>query len=59
MDEMKLTGEDIEMILESLKYSKKRFEEYEGYPSVQFKNERIESVNKVINKIKTLSSGKT
>lgn len=47
-----LSKEDLNVILESLKYSKKAFEEYTGYPSEQFRAERIVTVVKVINKVK-------
>lgn len=47
-----LTKEDFNVILESLKYSKKTFEEYTGYPSAEFKAQRIESVNNVVNLIR-------
>ena len=47
-----LTEADVKFILESLKYSKLRFEEYEGYPSEDFRKQRIDEVNKVIQKVK-------
>ena len=47
-----LTFEDWNLILESLKYTKIRFEEYQGYPSPDFKKERVEGVSKLIEKIK-------
>lgn len=50
----KLTHEDLDFILESLKYTKLRFEEYKDYPSHEFKQKRIQEVNAVIDKIKSL-----
>lgn len=47
-----LTKEDFNVILESLKYTKKNFEEYTGYPSADFKAQRIETVNNVVNRIR-------
>lgn len=47
-----LTKEDFNVILESLRYSKKTFEEYTGYPSAEFRAQRIETVNKVIDRAK-------
>lgn len=49
-----LTDEDWEMILESLKYSKLKFEEYDQYTSIEFKKERVEAVSQLIAKIKAL-----
>jgi len=50
----KLTNSDLSMILESLKYTKIKFEDYDQYPSLKFKQERIDEVIKVIDKIKVL-----
>jgi hypothetical protein len=53
-----LTVNDLSFILESLKYTKLRFEEYpigeKGYPSYEYKQKRLEDVNNVIAKVKEL-----
>lgn len=54
MKESMLNSQDWEMILESLKYSKTRFEEYQGYPSYEFKQKRINEIEQLIAKIKNL-----
>ena len=48
---MKLTKSDWEMISESLKYTKLKFEEYQEYPSQEFKQKRIDEVVTVIAKV--------
>lgn len=42
---------DLELILESLKYTKIKFEDYEKYPSYDYKQERINEINEVIGKV--------
>lgn len=41
-------------IQESLKYTKLKFEEYQGYPSYEFKQKRIMDVTNGMKKISTL-----
>lgn len=48
---LELTPEDWDFIQESLKYTKIKFEEYDRYPSNDFKQERIDFVNKVSEKV--------
>lgn len=43
-----LTGGDLGFIAESLRYSKIKFEGYEGYPSWEYKRERIAEAEGVI-----------
>lgn len=50
----KLTKEDISMIIESLNYTKLKFEEYDKYPSYEFKQKKIKEVNNLILKIKQI-----
>lgn len=50
----KISIKDLELILESLKYSKIKFEEYDKYPSNEFKTQRINEINELILKIKSL-----
>jgi len=49
----KLTAFDLDFILDSLKYSKMKFESYE-YPSYELKQQRIKDVETVIAKILSL-----
>ena len=53
-----LTLSDLDFILESLKYTKHKFENYpigeKGYPSYEYKEKRIEEVNRVILKVQEL-----
>lgn len=58
MEDKTLTTADWEMILESLKYSKLRFEEYDKYPSNEYKQQRIDELNQLISKINSLKKGK-
>jgi tRNA A-37 threonylcarbamoyl transferase component Bud32 len=51
---IELNAVDLQLILESLKYTKLKFEEYQGYPSYEYKQQRISEVNDVIAKIQTL-----
>lgn len=55
MNTNELTGQDWQIILESLKNTKLKFEEYQGYPTYEFKQQRVEEVNQLILKIKSLS----
>jgi hypothetical protein len=48
-----LVSQEWEMILESLKYSKLKFEEYDKYPSADYKQKRIEEITQLISKIKS------
>jgi hypothetical protein len=47
-----LTEEERELIITSLYYSKRAFENYSAYPSYEFKVERINQVEKLIKKLK-------
>ena len=49
-----LTISDLDLILESLEHTRKKFEEYELYPSSEFKQKRIGDVNDVMEKVRTL-----
>lgn len=54
---MELTSTDFAMILESLQYTKRNFENYAHYPSYQFKRERINEVEAVIEKVCAIQKG--
>ncbi len=49
-----LTKDDFDVILESLRYSKSRIEDYEKYPSPEFKEGRLARIGEVISKVKAL-----
>jgi 5-bromo-4-chloroindolyl phosphate hydrolysis protein len=49
---VELTREELEFIEESLKYTRKNFEEYQKYPSYEFKQQRLKQVNDVLAKIR-------
>ncbi len=55
---MSLNLNDIDVILESLKYSKMHTENYpigeNGYPSYEYKRERLNRIEEVIGKVKEL-----
>ena len=52
-NEQLLTVDDCWFILESLAYTKQKFQDY-SYPSYEFKLQRIADVNEVIDKIRAL-----
>ena len=47
-----LSDDDWAFILESLNYTKMKFENYQDYPSWEFKLQRINEVKNLIKKIK-------
>lgn len=49
-----LTLDDFKVILESLKYSKQRIEDYRDHPSYEFKRQQVERVAKVMEKVKVI-----
>ncbi len=51
-----LDGKDLELILESLRYTKERFSTYDGYPSEDFRKERIEQVERTLAKLRSAKS---
>lgn len=50
----KLSKKDLEFILEPLKFTKLKFEEYQRYPFNEFKQERIKEVQEVLFKVKQI-----
>lgn len=54
MESNNLSNQEWEMILESLKYSKLKFEEYDKYPSVEYKQKRVDEVSQLISKVASL-----
>ena len=49
-----LTVEEIDIILESLRHTRKSVEEYDKYPTYEYKQQRIKAVNDVTEKIQVL-----
>jgi hypothetical protein len=56
MEKTTLSLEDVNTILESLKYTRLKFEDYQGYPSHEFKQGRVNGVNDVIIKVEAIKS---
>jgi hypothetical protein len=52
--DMNFTRQELETILESLQYSKQKISDYTGYPSYQFKQERLKEIMDVIQKIREM-----
>ena len=50
----KLTKKDLEFVLESLKYTKFKFEDYQQYPSYEYQQERIKEVQEVMLKVSNI-----
>lgn len=50
--------EDLNVIKESLTYTKQKFEDYQSYPSYDFKLKRVNEVNDVLIKINDLIKNK-
>lgn len=50
----KLTKQDLKFILESLQYTKIKFETYNLYPSNEFKLQRIREVESLISKVQNI-----
>ena len=46
-----LTMEDLLFIQESLKYTKDKFENYEKYPSYEYKQKRVDEAATVLGKV--------
>jgi hypothetical protein len=49
-----LTGDDIDVILESLKYSKRAIEDYPNHPSPEFKQNKLKRLDTVMAKVRSL-----
>lgn len=52
--ELKLSNQDLHFILESLQYTKIKFEDYDSYPSPEFKQQRIKEVETIITKVQSI-----
>ncbi|WP_422355169.1 hypothetical protein [Roseivirga pacifica] len=51
-----LKQQDLDLILESLKYSQKAYAEYQDYPSNDFRQQQIDKVEQVAKKIRDMKS---
>lgn len=49
---IELEGSELELALESLRYTKQAFEQYERYPSHETKAERVAEVQRLIDKLR-------
>lgn len=49
-----LSKSDINVILESLKYSKMHIENYQSYPSYEYKQQQLARIEEVIQKLRDL-----
>ena len=49
-----LNLKDLNFILESLEYTRLKFEDYQGYPSHEFKQQRLSDVKEVMVKVRDL-----
>lgn len=49
---IEITKQDVEILIESLTYSKQKFEEYDQYPNEEYKKTRILEVENLIKKLK-------
>jgi hypothetical protein len=49
-----LTRADCELIIQSLEFTRIKFESYGGYPSYEFKQSRIGEVSDVLEKVRTI-----
>jgi len=48
-----LSPSDLGGILESLRYTKMRFQEYSNYPSPEYKQKQIAFIDAIMDKLKT------
>ena len=51
---IQLAQKDLEFILESLKFTKLKFEDYQKYPSYEYKQGRIKDVQDVMSKVEDI-----
>lgn len=54
MDDKELNVSDLDFIRESLRYTKMAFEDYQKYPSYEYKQKRIKDAQNVIDKVRHL-----
>ena len=56
-DTVGLTSADLDLLLESLRYTREAFATYNGYPSEDFRRERLQLVDDVATKLRSMRSG--
>lgn len=49
-----LTTDDIDVIMESLKYSKRAIEDYQNHPTHEFKRNQLERIETALTKLRSL-----
>jgi hypothetical protein len=49
-----LGAKDLYVILESLKYSKQRIQDYPDHPSYEFKQEQLKPIDEAMRKVRSL-----
>ena len=54
----RLTTEELDLILESLRHTKQAFADYKDYPSYEFKQARVAIVESVIEKIRAIRNAR-
>ena len=54
-----LSASDLDVILESLKYSKQRIQDYPDHPSYQFKQQQLEPIEEAMRKVSALKKEAT
>jgi hypothetical protein len=52
-----LTVSDCDLIIEALGYKKMKIENYQGYPSYEFKQKQLADTNAVLDKIRKIKTG--
>jgi hypothetical protein len=52
-----LTGEDYELIFQSLRYTKEKFQNYDKYPDEDFRRSQIAAVESAVAHLRELQQG--
>lgn len=54
---MELTRQDLDMLITSMEYTKRAFEEYRDYPASDFKRQRINEAQSLLTKLRAMRKG--
>jgi hypothetical protein len=54
MMDVQLSLEELDVILESLQYSKQRIEDYDKHPSYEFKRSQLERIERTVERVRAL-----
>ena len=54
---MELTRQDLDMLITSMEYTKRAFEEYRDYPNNEFKRQRINEAQCLLTKLRAMRKG--